>query len=230
ARVDAATVHLPTSFLRGTRYHGATEQKARRGARDQHAPSTSVHSPSLNPGASQNAPRGYWTGSHRTPPGGDLTLPHARAQTCFGGAAISSPDHVAPSTPPLGSWGSSRVGPLQEGVHADAPRTHDHEPQEAKQVKRLIKLDEFVEAADRLEPHAHDGHDHVDHHWNRHQPREQPDDGEGAADAFRVGGERGVERGIRNVPTGEAFGKGVEIVKLPPSRLEKEVADEQTDQ
>src|SRR5262249_28114006 len=70
ARVDAATVHLPTSFLRGTRYHGASEQKARRGARNQHAPSTSVHSPSLNPGASQNAPRGYWTGSHRTPPWG----------------------------------------------------------------------------------------------------------------------------------------------------------------
>src|SRR5262249_42592177 len=53
AGVDAATVHLATRLVRGPRHHGSAEQQTRRGARDQHALSTSVHGPSLELSASR---------------------------------------------------------------------------------------------------------------------------------------------------------------------------------
>src|SRR5262245_33900179 len=47
AGVDAATAHLPARLVRGPRDHSAAEQQTRRGARDHHAFSISVHNPSL---------------------------------------------------------------------------------------------------------------------------------------------------------------------------------------
>src|SRR5262245_37517885 len=53
AGVDAAAVHLPARLARGARDHSTAEQQTRRGARDHHAFSISVHTPPLKRPASR---------------------------------------------------------------------------------------------------------------------------------------------------------------------------------
>ena len=112
-------------------------------------------------------------------------------------------------------------------VQADPARPGEEEPQESQRVQRLVQLDELVEPGHRLHLHRQDRHDHVDEERDRGEPREQADEDEGAADQLGIPGQRGIERGKRNAPAGEALGHGVEVVDLAPARLEEEIADEE---
>src|SRR6202011_2546292 len=117
---------------------------------------------------------------------------------------------------------------IEEMVEADPSGAGEEEPEEAERVERLVQLDEVVEPAHLLQPHRQDGHQHVDEERDGNEPGEETQHDEQATEELGPRGESRVEGRRGDAPLGEAFGKGVQVVDLPPPGLEEEVADEES--
>src|SRR5713226_5552056 len=115
-------------------------------------------------------------------------------------------------------------------VETDPPRTGEEEPEEAERVERLVQLDEVVEPTHLLELHRQRGHQHVDEERNADGPGEEAQHDEEPTEEFGPAGESCVEGWRGDAPLDEALGEGVEVVDLPPSGLEEEIADEEAHQ
>src|SRR5260370_35282663 len=117
---------------------------------------------------------------------------------------------------------------VEEVIEADPSRTREEEPEEAERVERLVKLDEVVEHAHLLQLHCQSGHDHVDDQRNGKGTGEEAHHDEQAAEELGPAGEGRVESRRGDAPLGEPLDEAVEVVDLPPARLEEEVADEES--
>src|SRR5271165_4526316 len=121
---------------------------------------------------------------------------------------------------------SNPDGPRQKKVEAHYAGTRNHQPKKGEKVQRFVELDEVVDTRYGGEFHGHNRHEHVDHQWNRHDPREKPRHNQRAADELRVRREHRVDVWKGDSPSREALRESIEIMDLSPPCLEEEISNE----